>query len=311
MALDDLDEGRVDLNYLVVALRRRGLRDVISGSAQPQITRQPLLDIEVALPPLDEQQRIAAILDQADVLRQKRQHTLERLDNLRDAIFHDMFVLNECHDWATRRVADIAANMRTGPFGSQLLHSEFVEEGIAVLGIDNAVNNEFQWCERRFISEEKYRGLRRYTVKPGDVLITIMGTCGRCAVVPDDIPTAINTKHLCCITLDTAKVLPRFLHAAFLQHPRILNQLGVQAKGAVMPGLNMGIIKSLELRFPPIDLQDIFVRRLEVVERVRSSYREQSKQFKALFASLQNCAFNGDLTSGTVAVSSPELEVAG
>jgi type I restriction enzyme S subunit len=202
MALDKLDTSRVDLGFLAYALRFRGLSDVISGSAQPQITRGPLLGVQIPLPPLDDQKRIAAILDQADELRQKRRQTLEKLDNLRDSIFIDTFVWNERDEWPVVRIADIATDIRTGPFGSQLLHSEFVDEGIAVLGIDNAVNNEFRWDERRFITPEKYRGLRRYTVRPGDVLITIMGTCGRCAVVPENIQVAINAKHLCCITLD-------------------------------------------------------------------------------------------------------------
>jgi type I restriction enzyme S subunit len=251
----------------------------------------------VPLPSLDEQRRIAAILDQADALRRKRREALGRLNRLGEAIFQGIFAASsDAGKWPTKTVGDLATDIRTGPFGSQLLHSEFTDHGIAVLGIDNAVANEFKWGERRFISAEKYKELRRYTVRPGDVLITIMGTCGRCAIVPEYIETSINTKHLCCITLDRSLVLPKFLHAAFLLHPAILKQLGVQAKGAVMPGLNMGIIKSLSLPLPPLERQSAFVDMIETIEKQRSNYRRQEREFDALFASLQHRAFLGQLS---------------
>ena len=286
----------------------RQLTKSINQSSQAGVYLGKLGKITFPLPSIAEQRHIAEILDTADDLRHKRQEMLGRLDNLQEAIFADMFVRIERNDWPLRRVADIATNVRTGPFGSQLLHSEFVDKGIAVLGIDNAVNNEFRWDQRRFITPEKYQGLRRYTVRAGDVLITIMGTCGRCAIVPEDIPAAINTKHLCCITLDLTRALPEFLHAAFLQHPSVLKQLGVQAKGAVMPGLNMGIIKSLELRIPPLELQRAFVSRVEALCDMRTSCREHGDQLDNLFASLQHRAFRGELTSGDV---TRELEIAG
>jgi type I restriction enzyme, S subunit len=295
------DRDRADARYLNWMINSRefqgNLSRHIKGSTRQRISRRNLEVVTLPLPPLVEQRMIAAILDEVDGLRLKRRKTLEVLDELSETIFIYMFIQNEGHDWPIQRVTDFASDVRTGPFGSQLLHSEFVDEGVAVLGIDNAVNNEFQWDERRFITPEKYRSLQRYTVRPGDVLITLMGTCGRCAVVPDDIPTAINTKHLCCITVNRTKVLPEFLHASFLQHPNILKQLGVQAKGAVMPGLNMGIIKCLELRLPPLDVQRAFVSRIKVLNEVRANCGVHKDHLDRLFASLQHLAFRGELTS--------------
>lgn len=290
----------LDPSYLFQLVWNSKFREVgasnMTGSAgQKRVPADFLKRLEIPLPPLREQQRIAAILDKADALRRKRKRAIELLDSLTQSIFLEMFISGEQKSWPIATVESLSVSMRTGPFGSQLLHSEFVEKGIPVLGIDNAVSNEFRWVERRYITPRKYEELRRYTVLPRDVLITIMGTCGRCAVVPDDIPIAINTKHLCCITLDAGKCLPEFLQAAFLQHPSILRQLGVEAKGAVMPGLNMGIIKGLSLPLPPIEIQAEFVRFVRRLGIQRSLGVEAQSSADTLFSSLQSRAFSGQL----------------
>jgi type I restriction enzyme S subunit len=195
----------------------------VSQAAVDQVT---LLEFKIPLPTLPEQQRIIAILRQADSLREKQRQAIIMFDEFLNSIFIEMFCGPQSENWPQETIENLSRNkpnaIRTGPFGSQLLHSEFVNEGIAVLGIDNVVQNFFTWDERRFITKEKYEGLKRYRVFPGDVLITIMGTCGRCAVVPDDIPLSISTKHLCCITLDQKRCLPFYLQACFLNHPKVL-----------------------------------------------------------------------------------------
>lgn len=268
-------------------------------SSQAGVYLGKLKELEIPLPSLFEQQRIAAILDKADALRAKRRAALAHLDTLTQSIFLDMFGDPAANGWEMTTVANVAAEskgaIRTGPFGSQLLHSEFTDAGIAVLGIDNAVQNEFRWAARRFVSEAKYRQLAQYTVHPGDVLITIMGTCGRCAIVPNDIHAAINTKHLCCITLNRTKCLPVFLHGYFLRHPLARAYLARKAKGAIMDGLNMGIIKGMPIPLAPLELQQRFAQHLIAVNDVKAAHRASLTQLDALFVSLQHRAFRGEL----------------
>ena len=271
------------------------LQENSTGATVPHVSRDVLESLELPLPNMAEQQRIAKKLEQADRLRRTRRYAVELSDSFLPAAFLELFGDHK-DSWQVVTVEALAApkrgSIRTGPFGSQLLHSEFTDSGIAVLGIDNAVSNRFEWAERRFISPAKYGELKRYTVFPGDVLITIMGTCARCAVVPDGMPTAINTKHLCCITLDQSKCLPVFLHGAFLHHPEIRRQLGVLQKGAIMDGLNMEIIKGLRFPLPPLPLQQKFAALVEHHERLRATKREALRQAEHLFQTLLHQAFS-------------------
>jgi len=276
------------------------------GSVQQVINLADLRTVLVPVPPLPEQQRIVGVLDEAfDGLARATANAEQNLRNAR-ALFesHLQSVFTQRGEgWVEKSVKEIAApakgSIRTGPFGSQLLHSEFVDEGIAVLGIDNAVANEFRWGKNRFIAPEKYRQLERYTVHPGDVLITIMGTCGRCAIVPDNIPTAINTKHICCITLDQKQCLPGYLHSYFLHSPQSKEYLFKHAKGAIMAGLNMGLIQELPVMLPPVKAQAAIVQtandlRAET-QRLESIYQQKLAALGELKKSLLHQAFSGKL----------------
>ena len=293
-----------DRDYLLYFLRfyEPTLAALGQGSTFEAISKSDLEEVQIPLPPLAEQQRIAGLLRRADRLRRLRRYALDVSAGYLQAVFVEMFFNQARPDWPIVTVAELAKagknTVRTGPFGSQLLHSEFVDEGIPVLGIDNIVQNRFVWAKSRFITQEKYRQLQRYTVFPDDVLITIMGTVGRCAVAPPDIPVSINTKHLCCITLDREKCLPTFLKWCFLVHPDIRRQLGIAGRGAIMPGLNMEIIKDLHFPLPPMALQQRLKGIADQSERLWSQQSEALRQAEHLFQALLRRAFQTDLPIG-------------
>jgi type I restriction enzyme S subunit len=302
-ALKPIHPDTIDERFLFHYLSQCNFDNLVDRAAKGKtLNKAKLSRIPIKFPrDLAEQRRIVKILDKAVGVRGKSERLVSLADDLlRSAFLHIVGFKNPQHEsWKRYSIEDLAAPqkgaMRTGPFGSDLRHSEFVDSGIAVLGIDNAVKNQFGWDERRYITEEKFRDLRRYQVYPGDIIVTIMGTTGRSAVVPDDIPTAITTKHLATITCNRRLVEPDFLSFAIHSDPLLIGQIKQANKGAIMDGLNLGIIKSLQIHLPPMELQKQFSQLLRTVSKLKREAETGDGSGTSLFQSLSQRAFRGEL----------------
>lgn len=277
------------IKYFLLRQTDRILQEA-TGCAQPNISPKQIAEYVVPDTSQEKMQEICEVLDRIKKIIDSRKAQISALDDLIKARFVEMFSKINV-DWKEVTMADICKDMRTGPFGSALHHDEFVDKGIFVLGIDNAVENKFSYNRMRYITEEKYEKLKRYTVHPGDVIITIMGTVGRSAVIPENMPKAINTKHLACLTPDTHIVDSYFLVNAFQVHPLIRKQLESQSKGAIMNGLNLTIIKGLKFRLPPLELQKEFVEFYKQVDKSKVAVQNALDETQKLFNSLMQQFF--------------------
>ncbi len=296
-ALPIRDESRLDGSYLAHYLAHADLTGGADRAAMGNtLNIAKLRAIEIPVPPLPEQRRIASILDQAATIAALRNGAVEVIDAMTGSIFNERFAQL---DWPAIRLEELLVDrrdaIRTGPFGSQMLVEEFVDEGVQVLGIDNVRDNVFAGGSNRHITPQKYRELERYTVLPGDVLITIMGTVGRVCVVPDGIPLSISSKHLCALTLRRDVVLPEYVQAYVLHHPLARLHLNQTQKGAIMAGLNMSIIKDLPVIVPSLSEQKRFVADLATLGAIRDQAMLHQDQVRLLTDSLTTRAFKGEL----------------
>jgi type I restriction enzyme S subunit len=310
-ALKKLDPVQYNTEFLGKFLQSKFsyLRSRATGATIPHINRKVLETLKIPIFEISDQIRIATLLFRAKKLIAKRKESIRLLDELLKSTFLEMFDSNtkSFKEWPVREIQQLAAkkkgSMRTGPFGSNLLHKEFTSEGdVAVLGIDNAVNNKFEWNEKRFISKEKYETLSNYRIFSRDVIITIMGTTGRSSVIPDDIPLTINTKHLAAITLNETETNPYFLSYSIHSSPFIRSQLRSKKRGAIMSGLNLGIIKKLKIKRPPIELQDHFEFILKRIEVLKIKYEASLRELENLYGSLSQRAFRGELNLSGIPV---------
>lgn len=213
------------------------------------------------------------------------------------------WVLPEGWCWASLEqiAADLPRSIQSGPFGSNLHHSEFQSKGTGrlVIGIDNVQDGHFTIGANHRIRDAKFRELQRYQARPSDVLITVMATIGRCCVVPEDIEPAIITKHVYRITVERQLVMPRFLLFSLLGSPVVREQILRGARGQTRPGLNGRIIKQLVIPLPPFAEQYRIVaetdRRLSLDENVTTAISYARLHANRLRQSVRRWAFEGRL----------------
>jgi type I restriction enzyme, S subunit len=286
----------LDARYLANALK---FQDVLSqalkrktGSAIRRIILSDLKELEIPLPPLEEQRRIAAILDKADALRQKRRLALQKLDSLTQSIFLDMFgdPSRNPHGLPIVTLGDLVQSVSDGPHVSP----RYSETGIPFLSTRNIRAGSIVWQGLKYISSaEAEVQWKKCKPQRGDLLYTKGGTTGLAVAIDFDRPIAVWV-HVALVRPFTHKVDPVWLEAA-LNSPFCYAQSQRYTHGIANRDLGLMRMTRIQMVHPPLNAQRRFA---EVCRKIKAQISRASSSLVTLedcFASLQHHAFRGEL----------------
>mgnify|MGYP001239252624 CR=1 FL=1 len=249
--------------------------------------------VDVVLPPLPEQRRIAEVLDRTEALRTKRRASLVQLVALTQSIFLDMFgdPIKNPHGFPVRPMIDLIDPQRPISYGILMPGPDQVE-GVKYVRVVDMRNGGIELSGIRKTTEAISNSFRRSLLKPADLLMSIRGHVGRFAVVPPELDGAN-------ITQDTARLAivgasPVFVREC-LRTSGFQHWMAKHTKGVAVRGINLGDVKLMPVIFPPRRDQEEFARRASAVENWQTSFSASLTELTALFASLQHRAFQGEL----------------
>ena len=257
------------------------------------IVEQLLLPLPMSQgkPDLDEQKRIAAILDKADAIRRKRQQALRLTDDFLRSVFLDLFgdPVTNPKGWKETTAGEELEFLTSGSRGWA---KYYADEGDLFVRIQNLRGGILDLSDAAYVDAPDSAEAKRTRVQPGDVLLSITADLGRTAVVPDGIGKAHINQHLAILRF--ASLNPVFV-SHLLATPGGQSQFQSLNRSAVKAGLNFDDIRSIRLLAPPLELQEEFASIVEKVIGFCGSLTDSTGQSAELFASLQQRAFKGDL----------------
>lgn len=192
-------------------------------------------------------------------------------------------------------------SMQSGPFGSNLLHSEFQASGVLVLGIDNVHDGTFSMGSQNRISEEKFQDLEKYQARPGDLLVTVMASLGRTCIVPRDLEKAIITKHVYRVSMEEQVLFPEFFNLLLQSQTVSRLRMFENAQGQTRPGLNSSILKALPIplcsRAEQFEIVSRLSSQLSYADSMASQIDDELSRTTALRHSILKRAFSGQLVA--------------
>ncbi|QSE46076.1 restriction endonuclease subunit S [Acinetobacter johnsonii] len=291
----DVKEEFVDKHYLRYALNSLIIKIIDQahgGVGLKHITKAKLEEVQIPLPPLEQQRRIAFILDQADKLRQKRQQAIEKLDQLLQATFIDMFgdPVSNPKGWEVGCIGDMLESVKYGSSDKATLEGE-----IPILRMNNLTySGEMDLRDLKYIT--KVQADEKYLVKEGDILFNRTNSkelVGKTAVYVGPEPMAYAGYLVRGRTKEN--FAPEYI-SAFLNSPWGKEKLQSMCKSIVgMANINAKEFQSIVLPIPPENEQMHFKARVLAIREKKQLLVNQLNVFETLFKSLQNQAFNGTL----------------
>lgn len=248
------------------------------------LSAKELNKIVVPLPDIEKQEAIASTLSKVDHLISLRKQQLAKLDELIKARFVEMF--GEPDEFPREPLKDNVFEMFIGPFGSALKNDCFVEQedGYCIVYEQKHAIQKTMDVPTRYVDEKKYRELKRFSVYPGDIIVSCRGTIGEVFIVPESAPLGIMHPSIMKIRLNTEKYDQRFFVLALEQymgeHNNDANGSGVKmAVTATTLGKELFVV-------PPIDVQKLFSAFIEQVDKSKAVVQQSLDKLETLKSAL-------------------------
>ncbi|EPF22789.1 MAG: restriction endonuclease subunit S [Microcystis aeruginosa Ma_MB_F_20061100_S19] len=287
---------KIDPLYLLYCFEGDRVKGQISqlqtGTALKQLPVGNLKRIKIPLPPLEEQRRIAAILDKADGVRRKRKEAIRLTEELLKSTFLEMFgdPVTNPKGWEVTILRDVCKKVTDGTHHMP----KTVEKGIPILRALNIKKDKVETSNLLYISEEDYQKIsKRSPLDKGDVLLTCLGTIGNVAIFNEDSNFSL-VRNIALLKPNYKKTTSEFLKF-ILKTDYLQRQIKSRSKQSSQAALYIGEIEQLKIFLPPIELQRKYSNLSQEINDLHKKLEQDEFYQDNLFNSLLQKAFRGEL----------------
>ena len=288
-----LDNVRPDilLEYLYYCLLHYDFSNVISGSAQPQITRQGLEKVKIAICSIEEQNKRTSSLRKISTVIAARQQQLQKLDELVKARFVELFgtLHNNGNGFDVVTIEDVCSLIKDGTHQTPQ-YTDDKETGYKFLSSKDVMSQKIDWTDIKYIPAELHKKLYA-TIKPqrNDILMSKNGVNYGIAAV-NDTDEVFDIYVSLALLRPKELIAPVFFRCA-INNPETKRQFDSSIKGIGVPNLHLGEIKKTKIFLPPMELQKEFVSFVEQTDKSKVAIQKALDEAQLLFDSLMQKYF--------------------
>ena len=282
------EEKDVSIDYLYQYLNSYNFeRDCINNSkgiAQKNLSTEWLKNYKMKIPSLDEQKRIAIELRHIQRIKDLKQQQLKELEQLIKSQFVEMFGNNK---FEKKKLGDVAIKITDGSHNPPKGVDERTE--YVMLSSQNIIEDRINYNSARYLSREDFeRENKRTYLEKGNVLLTIVGTIGRTAIIDNE--KNITLQRSVAVIKPTGKIKSEYL-VATLKSDSTIKQLNKESKGVAQKGIYLNDLKKIVIPVPPITLQNQFSEIVKQIDKQKFEIEKSLKETQELYESLMEKYF--------------------
>lgn len=291
-----VDEARFDPRYIVRAINSHGTRTEAErksiGSTRIRINLGTLKTVGCLVPQLRQQQAVAEILDTLDTTIRQTEAIIEKLKQVKQGLLHDLLTRGIDangelrppksqaphlykdsplgwipREWGTDALGRLAESSVIGPFGSDLVASDYRTHGVPVVFVRDVKPDRFEWKSNVFVSVQKASALSAHEVRGDDVVATKMGLppCVA-AVYPESMASGVVTADIVRLRFDAVRVRPHWVSLS-INEAAVMKQVEQITAGVTRPKVTLRDVRNLCIRVPNVDEQDRILARMASLDR--------------------------------------------